>query len=57
MKRKNQTKKWTKNTFTRICGNPPETFWKILNKDFKFKKTCRCFKNGKKMKCSKYNWP
>lgn len=57
-RKQKETLKWTKNTFTRICGNSPEAYLNVLNK-FKFskKRTCKCFKNGKKMKCSKYKWP
>ena len=44
-KRKSKrTKKWTKNVYKRIC--------KIHKKT-----NCKCFKNGKKMKCSDYKWP
>lgn len=44
-KRKSKrTKKWTKIVYKRIC--------KIHKKT-----NCKCFKNGKKMKCSKYKWP
>ena len=49
--------KWKKmTTYRRICS--PKTTVKVLNKKFTFgKKSCKCFKNGKKMKCSKYKWP